>query len=256
MTKPALLFGFALLALSAPAQAGQRRSVEDSEHVTRTVKLDPGGTLRLKNFSGHVVITGSDRSDVLIDATRRAPRERLDRVHLDISGGGSTVVIEANERERSWFDWGGQHNVVETDFEIKVPRRTNLDVSVFSSPVDVRDVEGSHKIHGFSSRVRLEDIVGSVQAHTFSGGVEIRQKAWRNNPTIDVDTFSGSVNLYMPESARASVSFNSFSGRLTSDVPMTLHSSSRRSLKASLGGDEGRGRLRIKTFSGNARIGR
>ena len=51
--------------------------------------------------------------------------------------------------------------------------------------------------------------------------------------------------------------FNSFSDRLNSDMPLTLHSSSRRSLKADLGGG-GRdgGTLRFKTFSGSIKIDR
>jgi DUF4097 and DUF4098 domain-containing protein YvlB len=83
----------------------------------------------------------------------------------------------------------------------------------------------------------------------------IREKAWAPNQTIDVDTFSGNVELHVPETASGSVSFNSFSGRLNSGMPLTLHNSTRRSLRADLGGG-GDGRLRFKTFSGSVRIDR
>ena len=56
----------------------------ETEHITQTAALAPGGTLRLKNFSGHVTITGADRQDASIDAVRRASRDRLDHVKLDI----------------------------------------------------------------------------------------------------------------------------------------------------------------------------
>jgi DUF4097 and DUF4098 domain-containing protein YvlB len=136
-----------------------------------------------------------------------------------------------------------------------VPRQTNLDLSVFSAPVTVIGVEGSHKAHGFSSRLQFEDVVGPVQARTFSGSVEIRAKAWRPDQTIDVETFSGNVELRVPEGARGAVSFNSFSGRFASNVPLTLRNSSRRSVRAELGG-RGGGSLRFKTFSGSVRIDR
>jgi DUF4097 and DUF4098 domain-containing protein YvlB len=98
-------------------------------------------------------------------------------------------------------------------------------------------------------------VTGPIKAHTFSGTVVIREKSWESNQTIDVDTFSGNVELYVPESARGSVSFNSFSGRLNSEMPLTLHNSSRRSVRADLGGG-GDGRLRFKTFSGSVKIDR
>ena len=248
-----VLAGFAVLALVAPSLVA---SSTDTEHITRTEKLTPGGTLRVKNFSGRVIITASDRKDVAIDALRRGDREWLDRSKLEIYTNGSTLVVDANQRDHSsWFDWTRKSRIIETDIDIKVPRKVNVDVNVFSSPVTITGVEGSHTLHGFSSRLQLDDVTGSVRAHTFSGAVEIRAKTWVENQSIDVDTFSGSIQLHVPDNARGSVTFNSFSGRLNSEMPLTLHSTSRRSLKAELGGGAG-GTLRFKTFSGSVRIDR
>ena len=246
------LLAFALLALSAPALLAV---ADETEHVSKTLKMEPGGTLRLKNFSGRVTITASDRAEVVIDAVRRASRERLARITLDIhTEGANVVVVDANHRERSWFEFSG-NNVVETDLDITVPRQSNLDVAVFSSPVTIEGVEGSHNVHSFSARLSLNDVTGPIKAHTFSGTVVIREKSWESNQTIDVDTFSGNVELYVPESPHGSVSFNSFSGRLNSEMPLTLHNSSRRSVRADLGGG-GSGQLRFKTFSGSVKIDR
>jgi len=246
------LLAFALLALSAPAVLAV---ADETEHLSKTLKMDPGGTLRLKNVSGRVTITASDRAEVVVAAVRRASRDRLARITLDIhTEGANVVVVDANHRERSWFEFSG-NNVVETDLDITVPRQTNLDVAVFSSPVTIEGVEGSHNVHSFSARLSLNDVTGPIKAHTFSGTVVIREKSWESNQTIDVDTFSGNVELYVPESARGSVSFNSFSGRLNSEMPLTLHNSNRRSLRADLGGG-GNGRLRFKTFSGSVKIDR
>jgi DUF4097 and DUF4098 domain-containing protein YvlB len=244
------VIAFALCALAAPAAGAQT----ETEHVTRTVGLGPGGTLKLKTFSGRVTITGMDRQDVEIDAVRRAPRERLDRIRLDIHSEGSTVVVEANHHDRLY--WSDHNNVVETDFDIKVPTRTSLNISGFSSPIDVRGVEGSHNVHTFSSHLRLDDVTGSIKAHSFSGSVEIRARGWQDRQTIDVDTFSGSIEVHLPDSARGSVTFNSFSGQLTSDMPLTLRTSGRRSVRATLGGGDSDGGLTLKTFSGNVRIER
>jgi hypothetical protein len=247
-----LAAAFAVLALAGPVHAAPG-AYDETEHVTRTLTLQPGGTLQLKNFSGRVTITGTDRSEVVIDATRRAPQSRLDRIKLDIhTSGSNTVVVDANQRDHSWWGFTG-NNIVETDFDIKVPRRTQLDLDVFSSPVTVTGVDGPHKVHGFSSAIVLNDVTGSVSAHTFSGSVTIRQKSWQPDETIDVDTFSGGINLQIPDNARGDVTFKTFSGHLNSQMPLTMQSSSKRLLKAELGGG-GAGTLRLKTFSGSVRI--
>ena len=250
-----LAAAFAILALALPVHAAPR-IFDETERVSRTLPLEPGGTLRLKNFSGRVTITGSDRSEVVIDAVRRASRSRLDRIKLDIHTAGSTVVVvDANQRDRTWWGFASGNNVVETDFDIKVPRHTQLDVDVFSSPVSVTGVDGPHKVHGFSSPLVLNDISGSVRAHTFSGSVTIRQRSWETNQAIDVETFSGGIELHVPDTARGTVTFNSFSGHLNSEMPLTMHSASRRSIRAELGGGDG-GTLRFKTFSGSVKIDR
>jgi hypothetical protein len=253
-------FAFGLLLAAIAAGTSLAAAYDETEHVTKTATLAAGGTLRLKNFSGHVTITAENRRDVAIDAVRRASRDRLDHIKLDVHNEGDVLVVDANHRDTAWSDWFGRNNVVETDLDVKVPRKTNLDINVFSSPVAVHGVEGTHKVHGFSSRLTLDDIVGPVQAHTFSGAVEIREASWQPRQSIDVDTFSGSVELHVPDSAKAAVSFNSFSGHLDSAMPLTfnsLNSRRRGSLTARLGADDGdAGSLRVKTFSGSVRINR
>jgi hypothetical protein len=250
-----LAAAFAVLALAAPAWAATS-VFDETEHITRTLALAPGGTLRLKNFSGHVTITGTDRAEVSIDAVRRAPQARLDRIKLDVHTSGSgIVVVDANQRDRSWWDFASGNTVVNTDFDIKVPRRTRLDIDVFSSPVSITGVDGPHNVHGFSSQLVLTDVSGSIRAHTFSGSVTIRENTWETDQTIDVDTFSGQIELHVPDNARGTVTFSSFSGRLNSEMPLTMNSSSRRSLRAQLGGGGG-GTLRFKTFSGSVKIDR
>jgi hypothetical protein len=238
-----------VLAPTAASAAGT-----DTEHISKTAALAPGGTLRLKNFSGRVTITGTDRTDAAIDAVRRGTRDRLDHIKLDIHSEGSTLVVNANQEDYAW--WSRRNRVVETDLDIKVPRNTNLDIDVFSAPVTVDSVEGTHKVHGFSSRLRLEGVSGPLRVHTFSGSVEIGSKTWQPNQIIEVDTFSGNVALHLPETARGTVTFNSFSGHLNSDIPLTLRSTNRRSVKAELGGGATGGTLHLKTFSGSVKIDR
>jgi DUF4097 and DUF4098 domain-containing protein YvlB len=235
------------LVTAVPALAAQT----ESERVDRTIPFAPGGTITLKNFSGEVRITGSDRADVVIHAIRRAPRERLDRIKLDIQAVGSHLTIDANKREdESWWNRHG-NNVVETDFDIQVPTRTSLDVNVFSSDVWVTGVEGEQTVHGFSSALTLRSVKGSVEAKTFSGDIDV-ELTGTVEPDLQLETFSGDITARLPEGSQGRVRFNSFSGDIQSDYPLTLRTKSRRTLEANLG--SGGRELRFKTFSGDVSI--
>src|SRR5437868_12120081 len=99
----AVVAGAAVVALTATSHA----AFEDTEKVSRTLKLSQGGTFRLNSFSGRVTIVPNDKDEVAIDAVRRGDRDWLDRYKLEIySEGSSTVVVKENQRDSSsWFYW-------------------------------------------------------------------------------------------------------------------------------------------------------
>jgi len=232
---PALAL-LAALTLATPALAQRDRDdrgPRDTETIDRTLPMPAGGTLRLKTFSGRVKITGGSGDQLVVHAVRRATRDRLDDIKLEITQSGSTIEVDANHRlvERR------NDNVVETDFEITVPARTRLDVKTFSAPVTVIGVNGSQNIDGFSSDVTIEST-------DFADGND-----------VDINTFSGNVRLRLPGNAKGNIDFNSFSGRFESDLPVTLNTSSRRNFRGTLNGG-GNGDFRLKTFSGDVSIRR
>ena len=213
------------MALASPVFAGGQ---QETERVDRTVPIGANGQLRLKNFSGKVTITGTSRADVSVHAVRRATRDRLDHIHLEITQTGSGVSIEANKKDDDFRDHND--NVVETDFDIEVPADVSLDVHVFSSNVEVKDVRGSQKIHTFSGEVGLSGVWAS----------------------IDAETFSGDITVGLTNSVGGRVNFESFSGSLNSEPALQFHSSDRRHFTADLGA--GSNEYRFKTFSGSVKI--
>lgn len=232
------------LAFASPALA-QR----ETEVVDRTLTTQPGSTLRLKTFSGRVEITGTDGDQVVIHAVRRARPDRLRDITLDIQQSGSVITINANsQRVRRDND-----NVVETDFEIRVPRQMTLDIKTFSAPVTIDGVTGPHEVDGFSAEIRLSGVAGATRVKTFSGNVQLRSAAWKDGDTVNVESFSGDVNLALPDTARGDLTFESFSGRFDSSFPVTMQSSSRRNFRGQLNGGGATG-FRLKTFSGSVTI--
>jgi Toastrack DUF4097 len=221
----ALLFA---LVLAAPA-AAQR----ETETVDRTLTLQPGGRIKLNTFSGRVRVSGASGDQVVIKAIRRATRDRLDDIKLEITQSGNSIEIDANHRlvERR------NDNVVETDFDIQVPSRAELEIKTFSAPVTVTGVNGRLTVDSFSASVRIE------------------ASEWADGNDLDVHTFSGAITLRMPENARGQLDFNSFSGEFESDLPVTLQSSGKRNFRGALNGG-GSGDFRLKTFSGDVSIRR
>jgi DUF4097 and DUF4098 domain-containing protein YvlB len=243
---------------SRSGSARSNQSSGDTETVTRTVPLPANGTVRLRTFSGYVHITGTSGRDVTIKADRRADRDVLDHVHLTISTSGSTVSIDANDKDRGWSRSRNDGDVVRTDFDIEMPASASLDVNGFSSPVEVTNVTGDERLETFDGRITVTGAKGSVDAHTFSADVDIDLVGAGAKPNLDAHTFSGSIRARLADTARADVQFNSFSGQFDSDLPLTMRSSRRGRVAGHFGSGSDSSStgasLKFETFSGDVRI--
>src|SRR5258705_5825940 len=200
-----------LFTLAASPAAAQGK---ETETVDRTIAFSRGGTLKLKNFSGDVHVTGTTGNDVVVHAVRTATRDRLDNIKLDIEVSGSTVSIEANRRASNWGD--RENNVVETQFEIQVPSATLLNLSAFSGDLIVRGT------------------TADIDAKTFSGKIDLDVSTAPASPEVKAETFSGDITTRLAAASNGRVEFNSFSGDLRSDLPLVLHRKSRRDVSADL----------------------
>ncbi|MEO6212260.1 MAG: DUF4097 family beta strand repeat-containing protein [Vicinamibacterales bacterium] len=216
--------------MAVPAAAAAQKQTET---VDRTISVGNSGRLTLKNFSGDVRVSGTEGSDIVVHAVRRATRERLDNIKLDIKSSGSSVSIEANRRDSNWRD--RNDNVVETEFDIKVPFGTELD------------------LYSFSGKLQVTGVSGTIDAETFSGDVELDIARADRVPSLNVETFSGDIRAKVSSSASGRVQFNSFSGDVDSDLPIAMRTSRRRNVNGEIGSGGGP-MLKFKTFSGDLRI--
>ncbi len=243
----------ALVALSLAAAPALSFAQTETETVERTLRLPANGTVQLKNFSGDIRITATGGNDVVIRAVRRATRDRLDHIKLEITESGSGIAIEANKRDEGWKD--RENNVVETTFDIEVPPSARLDVHAFSSDVTVTDVTGPQKLETFSGDITVNGARGALEMKSFNGGIEADVRAAGANPDIEAETFSGTIEARMAENARGRIEFNSFSGSFESELALANQTSTKRNIRADLPGGSG-DTLRFKTFSGALIIGK
>ncbi len=126
------------------------------------------------------------RKSIRADST--AAREKAERdVTLDISADANVVRAlvrygdsvpcgeESNRprQERHW-GWNGDWDEYEVryDFDVRVPRNTNLVICTVNGPeVVVRRVHGELAIHDVNGDIRIADARGSADVRTVNGTI-------------------------------------------------------------------------------------
>jgi len=227
--------GFIVVAVLALGASTVACAQEETEHVDRTLAFPSGGTLQLHNFSGDVHITGTSGKDLVIHAVRRAERERLDHIELDIQASSSTVMIDANKRDPAWKEHNN-NNVVETYFDIKVPAGAKLEVDAFSSNLDIKGVSGAERLK------------------TFSGNIAVDAAAAGTTPRLVAETFSGGIRVRLADSVKGDVNFETFSGSFDTDLPITPHSAGHKRVSNALTDPGGDRPLTFTTWSGQVHV--
>lgn len=247
--------------LVMPAAAVAQRQ---SETVDRTLPFPNGGTLELKNFSGDIRITAATGRNFVMKAVRRGTAERLKDVPLTVETSGNRIIVDATDRDSNGNNRSntrrhdgtyGRNDAVEVTFEIEVPADAALEINAFSSDITVTGVQGALNLEAFSGRITSTGSRGAVRAQTFSGRIDVDATGHGASPALDLETFSGSMQVRLAENARGEIDFSTFSGDLDAAFPVTLKSTGRRNIRAELPGGAGR-RLAFESFSGSLRVTR
>lgn len=204
--------------------------------VRRTLHIqDPSQPvdLQVDNIFGSIVVKGYEGKEVKLFARKTIKARTESRIQkaeqevkLDISEEGNVVDIyvdgpfrrQHQEREQ-WHDPGYQ---VHYDFDIQVPRETNLYLKTATEgDIRVSDIEGKFQIHHADGKIIMQGIAGSGTAKTAAGDVEVH---FTKNPDTDCTfkTVAGDIHASFPKNLSADFLLKARYGEAYSDFPVTL----------------------------------
>ncbi|HET7584771.1 MAG TPA: DUF4097 family beta strand repeat-containing protein [Gemmatimonadaceae bacterium] len=262
-----------------------------------TVTVQRGGRVSLGIVSGRIIVTAGSGSSVRIHATLEdggrfrfratdsgaelgveADDHELGDAHVEVSVPAG-VLIAANtvSGDISVRDTRGVVEAHTVSGDVAVTGAAErVSAESVSGDVEVRGVTASVRAQSVSGNVQAENVSGDVQGETVSGDIilhDVRSRSARASTTsgdveydgtiggdgrYEFQSHSGDVRISLPSGADATVTVETFSGELDSDVPITLQpgqvmTPSRR-LSFKVG--NGSGQLSVRSFSGDITIRR
>jgi hypothetical protein len=189
--------------------------------------------LQVDNIFGSIVVTGYEGKEVKLFA-RKTIKARTEgkiqkaeqEVKLDITEEGNVIDIyvdgpfrhQNNERE----NWQNPGYEVHYDFDIKVPRKTNIYLKTATAGnIRVSNMEGEFLVRHADGEIVMRDIVGAGTAKTAAGDVRVH---FAKNPVSDCffKTVAGDIHAVFLENLSADFLLNTRYGDAYSDFPVTL----------------------------------
>ncbi len=237
----------------------ERREREMAGALDTTVTFDARGTVTVSCPGGDVVVTGTDRNQIVVKA-----RTERGAIRFVSSGSNATLEPAANRGcSDARFEvsvpatvrlvantWSGSLQVSGVTGDVEAHAQSgdiqvrdagdNLEVATLSGDIGVRGVRGSANIHTLSGDVTLEGARGDVEIETVSGDIALSDVVSRqirthstsgnlefggtivNAGRYEFTTHSGELRLALPANVGAQLSLSTFSGEIESAFPITL----------------------------------
>lgn len=150
-------------------------STGQTDRITRTIKVSDPSSLILSNVAGDIVVSGTSRGEIHIEAVKRAKagdpaevKRQLDSTTIEIEERTGRVEVRTR-----YTDGQHKHSWVSVDYTVTVPP---------TAGVELRSVSGDVTITGVSGEVSVETVSGSVTASNLG-------------PRVSLKAVSGDVNV-------------------------------------------------------------
>ena len=236
--------------LAAPALGAQQQYGRDTDTWKWDGLVDAGRWMHVFNVNGSVDFAPSPDNMVHLVAEKRSSgRGDRDDIHFEVVQVEGNVTICAIWNDSSRCEDGGASSIrrrhndethTSVKFTVKVPRNVRVGAHSVNGGVSVRDVgaevnagsvNGGVLVRNTNGPVRAETVNGGVDvstangpvtAQTVNGNVDARMASLKGDDDMDFKTVNGSIAIYVPAGFDANFRFDTVSGGIDSDFPMTL----------------------------------
>jgi DUF4097 and DUF4098 domain-containing protein YvlB len=215
---------------------GDSYRVQRKGKVSRTLhfqELSKPKDLQVDNIFGSIVVTGYDGKEVKLIAHKTLKARSEDRaqkaeeeVKLDITEEGNVIDIYVDgpfrHQHNNRGNWSDPGYEVHYDFNIKVPRKTNIYLKTATAGIiQVSNIEGEFQVRHADGKIVMSDIVGAGTAKTANGDVKV---LFAKNPDSDCSfkTVAGDIHVAFLKNLSADFILKTRYGDAYSDFPVSL----------------------------------
>lgn len=225
--------------------------------------LAAGKTLAIKNINGNISAEGTAGDQVEITATKDgddADRVRIEVVQDSDGIGVCAIYPDSDSTCTTDADWhssshGDHHNRARVNFTVHLPQNVHLAARNVNGGVDAKnlgEVADATSVNGSvvvstTRWAHLSSVNGSVTGH-------FGRADWDDK--LNISTVNGNITLALPADTSTEVEFQSVNGRLNTDLPLTIQSSSGKFGPKHISGTIGGGgrQLKLNTVNGSVNL--
>lgn len=209
--------------------------------AVRSLQIDPG-------TNGGADVEAWDRDSIGIEArvmafarTDEDARALARQVRVTYANGVLSAEGPSTGHRDGWA----------VIFEVRVPRRLDLEIATTNGPIDVAGVTGTMRLETTNGPITLDGVNGAVTARLQNGPltVTLAGTSWEGTG-LDATTVNGPLTLRVPRDYNARLETGTRNGPFHTDIPITVQGNIGR-LGQQISTTLGRGGVTLKASTTN-----
>ncbi len=237
------------------------------ETFKKRVPLHGGGYIYLENSNGRIEVNSWDREEVEIIAFKKVragdrdeAQRLLDKLEIDVSTSGNEVEIITETpnkyRNSGFFSWlfgGGWNESYSVQYELRVPRKVEMNLKTTNGTVRIEDVSGRFSLKTTNGKIVADKISGVIRCKTTNGPIKVFLEEVTSDDEMRFHTTNGSITVYLPEDFGGEVDLKTTNGSIQTDFPLQVKSGySKKSIRGLI--NDGIGSIECRTTNGSIRL--
>src|SRR5262245_20899306 len=198
---------------------GSAEAAEISDRVTRTLPLPAGRAIRVDATIADVSIVGSNRPDVAVEITRRAPTT-ADLAVFPVVIDPSPDLLRIDVLQKA----DGRDARLKSEIVIRAPASVIVQAArVFEGRVRVSGLTAACDVDLRRGAVEASALAGRIRLESGIGSIDVKDSALTPGGMMRLRVFNGPLHVQFPRAPQnARILAVTFNGALTSDIPLTM----------------------------------
>lgn len=166
-------------------------------------RIGAEGTLSLRTVAGTVRLRGNDGDVATVSATSASG----EAARLVVRREAGSLLVEPEQRERSFLGVAFGTDAPEIDFVVELPRRARIELQSVSADVDGEGLHGDQSYKLVSGDVELERLGGRLEIQSVSGDARVAAEL-----PLDVNARTTSGDIHVEAAGLTLLRLRSVSG--------------------------------------------
>jgi DUF4097 and DUF4098 domain-containing protein YvlB len=213
--------------------------------------LAGGSLVAVETHNGRIKVSRSEPAECRVVATIHASadttqeaKDLVEKAKVKLVPSGKTLTVELDKPVLL------PDQSVWADYDITVPKSTDLKLSAYNGSVAVTGTAGKVAAVAHNGSMIMEGTSGPLDLETHNG--QICVKYAKEAPSIcnvSLVTYNGEIDFTPPPNLSARVDFKTYNGRIKTDLPLTVKGTIGRRIQGTVG--KGEGNLHLETHNGS-----